>query len=44
MMKSEEVMRILENAIHIGKGVSIGHNAVVHGCTVGDNTVVGMGH
>ena len=26
-----------------GKGVSIGHNAVVHGCTVGDNTVVGMG-
>ena len=29
--------------IHIGKGVSIGHNAVVHGCTVGDNTVVGMG-
>lgn len=23
--------------------MSIGHNAVVHGCTVGDNTVVGMG-
>lgn len=31
------------HSIHIGKGVSIGHNAVVHGCTVGDNTVVGMG-
>ena len=29
--------------IHIGKGVSVGHNAVVHGCTIGDNTVVGMG-
>ena len=28
------------HSIHIGKGVSIGHNAVVHGCTVGDNTVV----
>lgn len=31
------------HSIHIGKGVSIGHNAVVHGCTVLDNTVVGMG-
>ena len=31
------------HSIQIGKGVSIGHNAVVHGCTVGDNTVVGMG-
>ena len=31
------------HSIHIGKGVSIGHNAVVHGCTVGDNTVIGMG-
>ena len=31
------------HSIYIGKGVSIGHNAVVHGCTVGDNTVVGMG-
>ena len=31
------------HAIHIGKGVSIGHNAVVHGCTIGENTVVGMG-
>ena len=31
------------HSIHIGKGVSIGHNAVVHGCTIGDNTVVGMG-
>ncbi len=27
----------------IGKGVSIGHNAVVHGCAIGDNTVIGMG-
>ena len=29
--------------LHIGDGVTIGHNAVVHGCTVGDNTVIGMG-
>lgn len=29
--------------VHVGKGVTIGHNAIVHGCTVGDNTVIGMG-
>lgn len=27
----------------IGKGVSVGHNAVVHGATVGDNVLIGMG-
>lgn len=26
----------------IGSGVTIGHNAVLHGCTVGDNVLVGM--
>ena len=26
----------------IGKNVTIGHNAVVHGCTVGDNSLIGM--
>ncbi len=30
-------------ALTIGNGVTIGHNAIVHGCTVGDNTVIGMG-
>lgn len=29
--------------VQIGDGVTVGHNAVVHGCTVGDNTVIGMG-
>ena len=29
--------------VHIGKGVTVGHNAIVHGCTIGDNTVIGMG-
>lgn len=28
--------------VKIGNGVTVGHNAVVHGCTVGDNTLVGM--
>ncbi len=27
----------------LGNNVSIGHNALVHGCTVGDNVLVGMG-
>lgn len=27
----------------IGKNVSIGHNAVVHGATIKDNVVIGMG-
>ena len=27
----------------IGSGVSVGHNAVVHGCELGDNIIVGMG-
>ena len=26
----------------IGNNVTVGHNAVVHGCTVGDNSVIGM--
>jgi carbonic anhydrase/acetyltransferase-like protein (isoleucine patch superfamily) len=29
--------------IYIGRGVTVGHNAIVHGCTVEDNTVIGMG-
>lgn len=27
----------------IGRRVSIGHNAVVHGCTIGDGSLIGMG-
>jgi len=27
----------------IGADVSIGHNAVVHGCTIGDGSLIGMG-
>lgn len=28
---------------NIGNNVSIGHNAIVHGCTIDDNVLVGMG-
>ncbi len=27
----------------IGNNVSVGHNAIVHGCTIKDNVLVGMG-
>lgn len=29
--------------VEIGNNVSIGHNALVHGCTVEDNVLIGMG-
>ena len=27
----------------IGQGCTIGHRAILHGCTIGDNSLVGMG-
>jgi len=32
-----------KNPTNIGNNVSIGHNALVHGCTVHDNVLIGMG-
>ena len=32
-----------KTSTHIGNNVSIGHNALVHGCTVHDNVLIGMG-
>jgi carbonic anhydrase/acetyltransferase-like protein (isoleucine patch superfamily) len=29
--------------LHIGSDVTIGHNATLHGCTIGDRVLVGMG-
>lgn len=29
--------------IKIGNNVTIGHGAIVHGCTIGDNALIGMG-
>ncbi|MBB2893737.1 gamma carbonic anhydrase family protein [Flexivirga oryzae] len=29
--------------LRIGENVSVGHNATLHGCTIGDATLVGMG-
>jgi carbonic anhydrase/acetyltransferase-like protein (isoleucine patch superfamily) len=27
----------------VGEGCTIGHNAILHGCSIGNNTLVGMG-
>ncbi len=32
-----------KSATVIGNNVSIGHNALVHGCTIEDNVLIGMG-
>ena len=29
--------------VYIGNNVTIGHNAVIHSCTIGDRTLIGMG-
>src|SRR6476620_11536570 len=33
----------LKAATTIGNNVSIGHNAIVHGCVIDDNVLIGMG-
>ncbi|AMR30965.1 gamma carbonic anhydrase family protein [Mucilaginibacter sp. PAMC 26640] len=33
----------LKAPTHIGDNVSVGHNAIVHGCTVHNNVLIGMG-
>jgi len=34
---------ILHEETAVGAGCTIGHGAIVHGCTIGDNTLIGMG-
>lgn len=33
----------LKTSTHIGNRVSVGHNAIVHGCTIQDHVLIGMG-
>ena len=33
----------LKTKVSLGNNVSVGHNAIVHGCTVEDNVLIGMG-
>lgn len=32
-----------KHPLNIGNNVSIGHNAIAHGCTIHDNVLIGMG-
>ncbi len=32
-----------ETPLTIGEGVTIGHHAILHGCTIGSNVLIGMG-
>ncbi len=34
---------VLHEETHVGSGCTIGHGAIVHGCTVGNNVLIGMG-
>ena len=29
--------------VHIGEGVTVGHGAIIHGCTIGKYALIGMG-
>jgi carbonic anhydrase/acetyltransferase-like protein (isoleucine patch superfamily) len=29
--------------LDVGRGCTIGHRAILHGCTIGDNSLIGMG-
>ena len=29
--------------VEVGEGVSVGHNAIIHGASIGNNTLIGMG-
>ena len=38
------VLHVSENIpLIIGKGVTVGHGAILHSCTIGDNSLIGMG-
>lgn len=32
-----------KEAVEIGEYVTVGHNAIIHGCKIGSNTLIGMG-
>ena len=38
-----EVQVDLSHKVVIWDNVTIGHSAIIHGCTIGDNTLIGMG-
>ena len=43
-VQDNAVLHVNRNrGLYIGNNVTIGHGAIVHGCTVGNNVLIGMG-
>lgn len=43
-VQENSVIHVDKNCpVIIGKGVTIGHGAIIHGCSIGDNSLIGMG-
>lgn len=43
-VQDNTVLHVNRNrGLYIGNNVTIGHGAIVHGCTVGNNVLIGMG-
>lgn len=43
-VQENAVLHVDKNCpVKIGKGVTIGHGAIIHGCTIDDNSLIGMG-
>lgn len=34
---------VLHDPVTLGRNCTVGHGAIVHGCTIGDNCLIGMG-
>ncbi len=43
-IQENTIIHVEENEqVEIGDGCTIGHGAIIHGCTIGNNTLIGMG-
>jgi carbonic anhydrase/acetyltransferase-like protein (isoleucine patch superfamily) len=43
-IQENTVVHVDENDhVEVGDGCTIGHGAIIHGCKIGDNTLIGMG-
>lgn len=40
---NSSVHTALDNCVVIGRNVTVGHNVVLHGCIIGNNSLIGMG-
>ena len=34
---------VVHEAVTVGRGCTVGHGAILHGCTIGDHCLIGMG-